>query len=147
MTQGEGVDLVFDSTYTQASYDQSAAVVASGGQYVRLGTAVQLARSGASDMTPVVEARGAQMTIADLGRYGRALSYMAQATKLRAGLQQAVSWWNEGLLKPVITNTVPFEASALQEALDTFMSGKSNIGKVVVRVSSSADDAYIEEGK
>jgi NADPH:quinone reductase-like Zn-dependent oxidoreductase len=43
VTGGKGADLVYDSTYTQSSYTQSAAAVASGGEYIRLGTAAQLA--------------------------------------------------------------------------------------------------------
>jgi NADPH:quinone reductase-like Zn-dependent oxidoreductase len=52
VTGGKGADLVYDSTYTQSSYTQSAAAVASGGEYIRLGTAAQLALSGAEDTLP-----------------------------------------------------------------------------------------------
>lgn len=58
LTGGKGVDLVYDSTYAQSSYKQSAAVVASGGEYIRLGTAAQVTRAGAEDMRTVVEGRG-----------------------------------------------------------------------------------------
>ena len=51
LTSGRGADLVYDSTYSQASYDVSAAVVASGGEYIRLGTPMQLKGFGIEDMT------------------------------------------------------------------------------------------------
>lgn len=132
LTVGKGVDLVFDSTYAQSSYTQSAAVIASGGVYIRLGTEAQLARSGAEDMRAVVEGRGATMVVADLGRYGRDPLYLAQASKLTDGLKQAVSWYKDGQLRPVITETVPFEASALQLAFERFLEGSNNVGKVVL---------------
>ncbi len=139
LTGGRGADLVYDSTYTQSSYAQSAAVVASGGVYIRLGTAEQLARSGAQDMRTLVESRGAKMFIADLGRYGVDPRYKTQTSKLIDGLRQAVSWYEEGKLKPVITATVPFEAAALQQAFEAFLKGINNVGKVVVKCSREAD--------
>jgi len=36
-TNGKGVDLVWDSTYSPSSYKQSAGVVAKGGLWLRLG--------------------------------------------------------------------------------------------------------------
>jgi NADPH:quinone reductase len=82
VTGGKGADLVYDSTYTQSSYTQSAAVVASGGEYIRLGTAAQMSLSGAEDMRAVVDSRGAKMIIGDLGRYGVDAHYKARGSKL-----------------------------------------------------------------
>ena len=136
LTGDSGVELVYDSTLTQSSYAQSAAVVAFGGEYIRLGTEAQVARSGAENMQSVVEGRGARMVIADLARYGTDPLYQAQTAKLTDGLKQAVSWYENGQLKPVITATVPFDAAALQQAFDAFLNGTNNVGKVVVRCGS-----------
>lgn len=135
LTGGKGADLVYDSTGSPSSYTQSAAVVASGGEYIRLGTAAQLAFSGSQDMTGVVEGRGAKMTIGDAGRYSTDPQYIAQRSKLNDVLKQAVVWYKEGKLKPVITATVPFDAAALQRALEDFVKGVNNVGKVVVKCS------------
>jgi NADPH2:quinone reductase len=134
ITGGKGVDLVYDSTGSQASYTQSAAVVAAGGEYIRLGTPQQLLISGSQDMTSVVEARGAKMTIADLGRYARDPVYAAQLPKVVEGMRRAVPWYEEGKLRPFVTETVRFDAAALQSAFDAFVKGTNNVGKVVVRV-------------
>ena len=131
VTGGKGVDIVYDSTYSAASHTQSAAVIAAGGDYIRLGTAAQMARVGAADVTAVVEGRGAKMIIGDLGRYSADPVYQAQTSRLMDGLKQAVSWYEEGKLKPVITQTVPFDAAALQQTFEGF--GTNNVGKVVVR--------------
>jgi NADPH:quinone reductase-like Zn-dependent oxidoreductase len=136
ITGGKGADLVYDSTYTQSSYLQSAAVVAAGGEYIRLGTELQLSRAGAGDMTPVVEARGAKLVIADLGRYRTDPKYIARMPEITEGQQRAITWYEEAKLRPVITSVVPFDAAALQQAFEAFSSGVNNVGKVVVKVRS-----------
>ena len=133
ITGGKGADLVYDSTYSQASYDQSTALVAAGGDYVRLGTELQLSRAGARDMTAAVEARGARMVIADLGRYQMVPEYIARLPEIVEGQRRAIGWFEEGKLRPVITAVVPFEAAALQKAFDDFWKGATNVGKVVVK--------------
>jgi len=123
LTGGRGADVVFDSTLSGDSYKVSTAVVASGGEYIRLGTPSQLKAFGIPDMTDVVEARGARLLFAD----------GTQANKLVAGLEQAVRWYEAGKLKPLVTQVVRFGASELQGAFEAFVAGATNVGKVVVR--------------
>jgi len=136
LTQGKGVDLVYDSTYNDASYDESTAVIASGGLYIRLGTPEQLTAYGLADKTAAVKARGAELVIADAGRYSRDPVYQPQAPKLFEGLHQAVTWYKEGTVRPVVTQTVSFNAASLQTAFDEFVKGTNNVGKVVVQVKA-----------
>ena len=133
LTDGRGADLVYDSTYSQASYDVSAAAVASGGEYIRLGTPMQLTAFGIKDMTSLVEGRGASMVTTDCGRYSTDPVYIAQAYKLAAGMKQAVLWYEEGKLKPVVTQIVPFAPESLQGDFEAFLGGINNVGKIVVR--------------
>jgi NADPH:quinone reductase-like Zn-dependent oxidoreductase len=139
LTGGRGADLVYDSTYSQASYNVSAAVVASGGEYIRLGTPMQLTAFGIEDMTSVVEGRGAKMVITDCGRYSTDPVYIAQAYKLAAGMKQAVPWYEEGKLKPVVTQIVPFAPEPLQGAFEAFLGGINNVGKIVVRCTNEGE--------
>ncbi len=132
ITGGKGADLVYDPTGSGASYAQSSAVIASGGEYIRLGTAQQIQIAGSPDMTAAVEARGAKMTIGDFGRYGREPAYIAQMPKIIEGMQRAVTWYEEKRLRPFVTETVRFDAVALQSAFDAFSNGTINVGKVVV---------------
>lgn len=135
-TGGKGADLVYDATYTQASYDRSAAVIAAGGDYLRLGTLFQLGQRDARDMTPEVEARGARLVETDLGRYQRDPAFLARVPEVIEGQRRAIAWYEQGKLRPVITATVPFDATALQHALEAHGAGASNVGKVVVRCAA-----------
>ena len=135
LTNGRGVDVVYDSTNSASSYQQSSAVIASGGEYIRLGTAMQLKRFGKPDLSSVVEARGAKMVIGDLARYTTDPEFQSQRANVAKGLEQAVRWTEEGKLKAEITKIVPFDPVALQQALEAFSRGEINVGKVVVRCS------------
>jgi NADPH2:quinone reductase len=133
ITGGKGADVVYDSTGAQSSYVQSAAVVAAGGEYIRLGTAMQLRFGGSEDVTPMVEGRGAKMLVADLARYAVEPQYQAQMWKVVDGEKQALKWYAQGKVKPYITEIVSFDAMALQQAFDAFTKGINNVGKVVVQ--------------
>jgi NADPH:quinone reductase len=49
------------------------------------------------------------------------------------GMRRAVAWYEAGKLKPCITETVPFDAAALQRTFEAFRAGTNNVGKIVVR--------------
>ena len=74
------------------------------------------------------------MVVADLGRYRSDPSYLARLPEVTEGQRRAIGWYEEGKLRPVITATVPFEPAALQRAFEDFLGGKTNVGKVVVKV-------------
>lgn len=135
ITGGRGADVVHDATYRQASYEQSTAVVAAGGEYIRLASDFQLKRFGLPDLSKVVAERGAKLTIADLARYGTDPQFMPQWPLVAQGLDRAVEWYESGALRPIVTGVIPFDVSALGKALDNFGSGAINVGKVVVAVA------------
>jgi len=141
LTEGRGVDVVYDSTNSPSSYQQSSAVFASGGEYIRLGTSTQLKQFGSLDVSSVVEARGGTMVIGALARYGTDPSFQnpeAQA-KVIQGLEQARRWTEEGRLKAEITKVVPFDPVSLQQAFEAFSRGEINVGKVVVRCAEPSE--------
>jgi len=128
LTGGKGADVVYDSTYTQSSYTQSAGVLACSGEYIRLGTDMQMKLTGAEDMRRVVEGRGAKWVIGDLGRYSVDAQYKAQMSKVIDGQKQAVSWSEEGKVRPVITETVPSTRRLCSRRLNLH-EGINNVGK------------------
>ena len=107
--------------------------IARGGEYIRLGTPEQLKVFGLKDLTADFEKTGATVIVGDAGHYSRDPPYIAQRPKLTDGLRQAASWYEQGKLKPMITDTVSFDAASLQKAFEDFRKGTNNVGKIVVR--------------
>ena len=136
ITGGKGADVVYDSTYRQASYVQSTAVVAAGGEYIRLASDFQIKQFGLEDLSAVVAERGAKMTIGDLGRYASDPVFMARWPLVAQGLDRAVEWYAAGTLRPIVTKIIPFDADSLNQAIADFGSGAINVGKVVVEVAA-----------
>ena len=130
VTGGRGVDLSYDPTYIPSSFQQSASVVASGGQWVKLG----MQSDADKEFFAIAEQRGAQPVIGDWGRYSTQPTFREQQWKVRKGVEEAVGWYSEGKVKPHVNSTVAFEAKALQKALDDMKVGKNNVGKVVLKV-------------
>lgn len=135
ITGGKGADVVHDSTYRQASYAQSTAVVAAGGEYIRLASDNQIKQFGLVDLTKVVEDRGAKMTIADLGRYSTDPQFSPRWPLVAKGFDRAIEWYAAGKLKPAVTKVIPFDAQALNKAITDFGNGEINVGKVVVEIT------------
>ena len=130
VTGGRGVDVSYDPTYIPSSYRQSSAVVASGGVWVKLG-----AQSDAeAEFFAAAQQRGAQALIGDWGRYVAQPAFRQDTWKVRKGLEAAVGWYSEGKVKPHVNSTLPFEAKALQKALEDITEGRNNVGKVVMKV-------------
>ena len=137
-TDNKGVDLVWDSTYQQSSFEQSASLVAKGGLWCLLGTAPQMAARGITDYDGLLQNarnRGATATFSDYGRWMEPGPLHDSRPNLRVEiLNDAVKMWQEGTVKPRITRVVPFEAEALQKTFDEWKS--CNVGKVVVKVAA-----------
>ena len=138
-TDGRGADLVWDSTCKPASLEQSARLVASGGCWCRLGTAQQSQLGGATDYNGpfrIARARDATATFSDYARWLRGGPAAESRPHIRAEvLNQAIDCWHENSVRPCITRELPFDAAALQRALDDMREGRSNVGKTVVKVA------------
>jgi NADPH2:quinone reductase len=135
LTDGRGVDVVYDSTDSPSSHRQSSAVTASGGEYIRRGTSAQLRRFASLDLSSEVEARGGMKIIGYLARFSTDLEF--QTPKARAsviqGLKQAVRWTEERKLKAEITRTVPLDPLSLQRAFEAFSRGEIDMDELAVR--------------
>jgi len=132
VTDGKGVDLVYDSTYSKQSMDQSASVVAKGGRWLRLGNR----DTNGDEAKQIAQQRGAEATYGDLGRYFFVPDAQSKAPILVEALVQAAAWYKEGKVKPHIGATVPLESSAMTKAFSDISQGKSIAGKIVVKVKA-----------
>jgi NADPH2:quinone reductase len=137
LTNGQGVDIAYDSTYQAASMLQSASCVKAGGVWVKLGQRGSIGSVDDTEAVRIAEQRGASCAVAYIGRYFREPDYMAQQHRLIHGLRQAVGWHREGKLRPHITAVLPFDAQALQRVFDSVVKEKKSlVGKVVLKVAS-----------
>ena len=132
-TGGKGADLVYDPTYEDSSYAQSAACVASGGVWMKLGENLE---PGSEQFSKIAEARGAKALTPTLGRwlpeYGGKEPLISQRSILTQALRDAVQWYESGQLRVHVSKTVECEPNALQQAFQDFY--KMNVGKVAVHV-------------
>ena len=130
VTGGRGVDLVYDPTYSTASFSQSASVVASGGRWLRLGNPPP----DDTEARKIAAARGAEATYGDLGRYWADPAYQPRIGRITQLMERAEEWYKEGTVQPHISATVDFDAKAVQQAIVDSGNGKLSVGKVVVNI-------------
>ena len=131
-TGGKGADVVFDATNMESGMKQSAAVVAKGGEWVRLGTWKGSPPEQQAAVEGIIAARGGSVVLGDWGRYAVNPDYIAKTGELMKGMAEGKRLYAEGLLRPHISATIPLEPKSLQQALQESLKGA--VGKVVVKV-------------
>ena len=133
-TNGRGADVVYDPTYAFSSFQQSAACVAEGGVWIKLG--LDMFQPGSEVYSKAAEARGATALTPTVGRwfteYGGVEPYKSEQYKMTQALRDAVGWYESGLVRPHISREVECEPKALQQAVDEW--DKINVGKISVHV-------------
>ena len=131
-TGGRGVDVAYDATYMESSMIQAAAVLAKGGQWVRLGTFTHDPPARQQTLEQIVGTRDGRAVVSDLSRYSYQDEYKGKVNLLADGMRMARQLYAERRVRPFISGTVPLDASAIQQAL--LDSQKGTVGKVVVKV-------------
>ena len=128
LTQGQGADIVYDSTYLESSFAKSIQTVKQGGSWVVLG---DFAQDGSKEAKSVAE-RKAKVVHADLACYWLGPERAQLKTLVQTPLTQGAKWLEEGKLKPYISQTVKLEEA--QNALEKLGQGKGGFGKIVVKL-------------
>jgi len=128
LTQGQGVDVVYDSTYLESSFSKSIPTVKQGGSWIVLG---HFAGEGSKEAKSVAE-RNAKLVHADISRYWLGPERSQMETLVRKTLEQGAKWIEEGKLKPYINQTIKLEE--VEDALKKLKQGKAGFGKVVVKL-------------
>ena len=131
-TGGRGAELVFDATYAERSLLQSSSVVASGGQWIRMGSWMMAPPALKQQVESALASRQATMLLGDLAKYELDPAYRAKGGLLLEGVALGRQLYAEGRVKPHIAQVLPLEPAALQEALVNTSRGA---GKVVVKVA------------
>jgi NADPH:quinone reductase-like Zn-dependent oxidoreductase len=138
LTQGRGVDVVFDATYSERSFAETAKLVRTGGSWIVLGAGPGKTTRQAqtdTDVFRVLEARGARYVNANMLRYFTEPELLDDAKKaflhrsLAAAMERAVA----KQVVPHVARTVPSTVDAINAALAEMKAGHT-LGKVVVAI-------------
>jgi len=139
LTGGRGVDLVFDATYSERGFIESAKTVRRGGNWIVLGVGPGKTTRLAETHSPVddiLAERGAKHVNVNLLRYfsePAALDGEARAF-LQRGMFLAMEWAAQGLVVPHIGQTIESTVEAINAGLQSLKAGHGVVGKVAVIV-------------
>ena len=139
LTGGRGVDLVFDATYSEQGFVETAKTVRHGGSWIVLGVGPGKTTRLAETHSPVdaiLAERGAKHVNVNLLRYfsePATLDSEAQAF-LQRGMALAMEWATQGLVVPHVSQTIDSTVEAINAGLQSLKAGRGILGKVAVIV-------------
>ncbi|GAB1818860.1 quinone oxidoreductase family protein [Herbidospora sp. RD11066] len=140
LTGGRGADVVFDATYSERGFAETAATVRKGGSWIVLGVGPGRTTRVAETQSPVdaiLADRGAQQVNVNLLRYFSEPALLDEQARdfLRRGMELAMEWAERGLVVPHVGRTIDSDVDAINEGLRALKSGGGVRGKVAVVVS------------
>jgi NADPH:quinone reductase-like Zn-dependent oxidoreductase len=139
LTGGRGVDLVYDATYSEQGFVETAKTVREGGSWIVLGVGPGKTTRVAETHSPVdaiLAERGAKRVNVNLLRYfseRATLDNEARAFPQR-GMALAMEWAAQGLVVPHIGETIDSTVEAINAGLQSLKAGHGVLGKVAVIV-------------
>jgi NADPH:quinone reductase-like Zn-dependent oxidoreductase len=139
LTGGRGVDLVFDATYNEAGFVETAKMVRHGGSWVVLGVGPGKTTRLVETDSPVnfiLAERGAKYVNINLLRYFSEPATLDSEAKilLGRGMAQAMEWAAHGLVVPHVSQTIDSTIEAINAGLQSLKAGRGTLGKVAVIV-------------
>ncbi|MGW3510096.1 quinone oxidoreductase family protein [Streptomyces sp. NPDC000994] len=139
LTNSRGVDLVFDATYSERGFVETAKAVRRGGSWIVLGVGpgktTRLVETD-SPVDAILAERGAERVDVNLLRYfsePATLDSEAQAF-LQRGMVLAMEWATRGLVVPHVSQTIDSTVEAINAGLQSLKAGRGTVGKVAVIV-------------
>ena len=143
LTGGEGVDVVYDATYSEQGFVETAKTVRRGGSWVVLGVGPGKTTRLAETHSPVdaiLAERGAKHVNVNLLRYfsDPATLDREARTFLQRGMDLAMEWAAQGLVVPHIGQTIDSTVEAINAGLESLKAGRGVVGKVAVIVDRDA---------
>jgi len=143
LTGGEGVDLVYDATYSERGFIETAKSMRPGGSWIVLGVGpgktTRLVETD-SPVDAILAERDAKHVNVNLLRYfsePATLDSDARAL-LRRGMHLAMQWAAQGLVVPHISQTIDSTVEAISAGLESLKAGHGVVGKVAVTVDRNA---------
>jgi NADPH:quinone reductase-like Zn-dependent oxidoreductase len=147
LTGGRGVDLVFDATYSEHGFVETAKTVRRGGSWIVLGVGPGKTTRLVETHSPVdaiLAERDARYVNVNLLRYFSEPATLDSAARglLQQGMTLAMEWARQGLVVPHVSQTVDSTVEAINAGLQSLKAGHGVLGKVAVIV-----DSHLAEGK
>jgi NADPH:quinone reductase-like Zn-dependent oxidoreductase len=143
LTFGEGVDLVYDATYSEQGFIESAKSVRRGGSWIVLGVGpgktTRLVETD-SPVDAILAERDATHVNVNLLRYFSEPATLDSDARafLRRGMHLAMQWAAQGLVVPHIGQTIDSSVEAISAGLESLKAGRGVVGKVAVTVDRNA---------
>jgi NADPH:quinone reductase-like Zn-dependent oxidoreductase len=139
LTDGRGVDLVFDATYSEDSFVATSHMVRPGGKWVVLGVGPGKTTRRVETKSPVddiLAAKGALLVNVNLLRYFSDPSALdANAKKLlNQAIRDAAASALAGTVRPQVTGIIPSDVTAINAAIADMKAGRRSLGKTAIIV-------------
>jgi NADPH:quinone reductase-like Zn-dependent oxidoreductase len=139
LTSGRGADLVFDATYSEQGFVETAKTVRQGGSWVVLGVGPGKTTRLVETQSPVdsiLTERGAKHLNVNILRYFSEPAILDDKAKafLKRGMTLAMEWAVQGLVVPHVGRIIDSTVEAINVGLRSLKSGSATLGKVAVIV-------------
>jgi NADPH:quinone reductase-like Zn-dependent oxidoreductase len=141
LTGGRGVDLVFDATYSEPGFVETAKTVRRGGSWIVLGVGPGKTTRLVETHSPVdaiLAERDARYVNVNLLRYFSEPATLDREARafLQRGMALAMEWAAQGVVVPHIGKTIDSTVDAINAGLQSLKAGHGVLGKVSVIVDS-----------
>jgi NADPH:quinone reductase-like Zn-dependent oxidoreductase len=139
LTGGRGVDLVFDATYSEQGFVETAKTVRRGGSWTVLGVGPGKTTRLVETRSPVdaiLAERDARYVNVNLLRYFSEPATLDSEARglLQRGMALAMEWATQGLVVPHVSQTIDSTVEAINAGLQFLKAGRGVLGKVAVIV-------------
>ena len=139
LTGGRGVDLVYDATYSEHGFVETAKTVRRGGSWIVLGVGPGKTTRLAETQSPVaaiLAERGAKYVNVNLLRYFSEPATLDSGARalLQRGMTLSMEWAAQGLVVPHIGQTIDSTVEAINAGLQSLKAGHGVLGKMAVIV-------------
>ena len=139
LTGGRGADLVFDATYSEHGFVETAKTVRHGGSWIVLGVGPGKTTRLVETVSPVdsiLAERGAKHININLLRYFSEPATLDDQAKtfLQRGMTLAMEWAVQGLVIPHVGRTIDSTVEAINAGLRSLKAGTGTPGKMAVIV-------------
>ena len=149
LTGGRGVDLVFDATYSEAGFVETAKTVRQSGSWVVLGVGPGKTTRLVETHSPVdsiLAERGAKHVNINLLRYFSEPATLDSKAKtfLQRGMALAMEWATQGPVVPHVSQTIDSTVEAINAGLQSLKAGRGILGKMAVIVDRNLAAGKLE---